>query len=563
MNFWTIPRRVGAGFALLVLAALAVGGASFWRLRAVAGNVETLASNTVPSVATLARIIEANLVTILTARTAVLDTDAPQRMQQAARTLEAAIERGDRELDAYQREFVSDAEDAGTVTAARAARDELLAKVREARALAAAGRQDEARTVVLEGVEPVAERCQTLFNRSIEHNLALTRREVESARARLRGGLLVAGSMLGLATLLGTLLGLGITRSLSRTLLGISTILERGAMRTAEASDQLASASRTVAAGCTEQGSAVAQTGAALEQMSVMIRCTAENAAQAKDLAGRARESATSGAATMSQMNAAMESIARTSSEVAKIVRQIDEIAFQTNILALNAAVEAARAGEAGAGFAVVADEVRSLAQRSAAAAQETASRIEAAITSSRAGAASCGRVGTSLADIAERIAAADSLVAEIATAAQEQSQGIRQIGLAMTQLDQVTQENAARAGEGATAATAVSGEAAAVREQVEHLRSFVTPGRRSAATTSTTVAVRPWPRAVSLPQAPARVSPKPPGMPAPSAGGTTARPRIPMPGDGEPHRPLTDLRPGGAVTMDGGDAEDRHFREF
>ena len=553
MTFWTMPRRVGAGFALLVLAALAVGGASLSRLRAVAGNVETLANNTVPSVASLARITEANLVAILSARTAILDTDAPDRMQEAARTLEEAIARGDRELDVYERELLSSDEDARFIAAARAARNELLAKVREARALAAEGRQDEARVAVLEGVEPVADRCQSAFNRAVDHVIDLTHREVQSARAGLRSGRLVAGTVLGLSTLLGTLLALGITRSLSRSLLGVSTILDRGATRTAEAAAQLASASRTVAAGCTEQGSAVAQTGAALEQMTAMIRSTADNAAQAKDLAGRAREAATAGAAIMAQMNAAMESIATTSSEVAKTVRQIDEIAFQTNILALNAAVEAARAGEAGLGFAVVADEVRSLAQRSAHAARETAARIEAAISSSRAGAESCSRVGTSLAEIADRVAAADSLVAEIATAAQEQSQGIRQIGLAMSQLDQVTQENAARAGEGATAATAVSGEVAAVREQVERLRSFVKPGGGG-----TAAVTRAWPRAAGRSPAavPARVTVTPrltttTGGP----GGTRPRPHIPMPGDGGERQ--------GPPAAAGGDAEDRHFREF
>jgi methyl-accepting chemotaxis protein len=555
MTFWTMPRRVGAGFALLVLAALSIGGASLSRLRAVAGNVETLATNTVPSVASLARINEANLMVILSARTAVLDTDAPERMQEAARTLQEAITRGDRELDAYQRGLLSNAEDARLVAAARGARDELLAKVREARALAAEGRQDEARAAVLEGVEPVADRCQSLFNRAVDHVIDLTHQEVHSARSRLRSGLLVAGTVLGLTTLLGTLLALGITRSLSRSLLGISTILDRGATRTAEAAAQLTSTSRTVAAGCTEQGSAVAETGAALEEMTAMIRSTADNAAQAKDLAGRAREAAAAGAQIMTQMNAAMESIAATSGEVAKTVRQIDDIAFQTNILALNAAVEAARAGEAGLGFAVVADEVRSLAQRSAHAAQETAARIEAAITSSRAGADSCSRVGGSLAEIADRVAAADRLVAEIATAAQEQSQGIRQIGLAMNQLDQVTQENAARAGEGARAATAVSGEVAAVREQVERLRSFVTPGRGLVAT-----ATQAWPRTAGrLPAAPAPVRVRPRLAAAVDgsgvSGGDRPRPHIPMPGDGAERR--------GPAAPTGGDAEDRHFREF
>ena len=117
-----------------------------------------------------------------------------------------------------------------------------------------------------------------------------------------------------------------------------------------------------------------------------MIRATAENAEKAKELASEARSAAATGSMTMAEMTHAMAAINSSSAEVAKIVKNIDEIAFQTNILALNAAVEAARAGEAGAGFAVVADEVRSLAQRSAAAAKETADKIEAAIVNSRKG---------------------------------------------------------------------------------------------------------------------------------------------------------------------------------
>jgi hypothetical protein len=120
------------------------------------------------------------------------------------------------------------------------------------------------------------------------------------------------------------------------------------------------------------------------------------------------------------EMKLAMKSIEVSSLDIAKIVKNIDEIAFQTNILALNAAVEAARAGEAGAGFAVVADEVRSLAQRSAASAKETADKIEAAIANSQRGSRSCSNVGESLEQIVERVAAADVLVAEIASAARE-----------------------------------------------------------------------------------------------------------------------------------------------
>lgn len=174
---------------------------------------------------------------------------------------------------------------------------------------------------------------------------------------------------LAMATLLAVGLAVAAARSKSRSLREVADAVGAAALRATTAARQLADAGRAVAAGCGTQGSTVTATGAALEQMSAMIRSTADNAAEAKDLAAQARAAAEAGSVTMAEMDGAMRAIETSSGEVAKIVKHIDEIAFQTNILALNAAVEAARAGEAGAGFAVVADEVRSLAQRSAAAA--------------------------------------------------------------------------------------------------------------------------------------------------------------------------------------------------
>ena len=529
----TIPRLVALGFAMLVLAALAVGGATLSRLAAINSDIESLATNTVPSVVQLSRIIADDLLILQHARTAVLDTDAPDRMQAARRALEASIMRGNEAVAAYPT-LVSDDQDQRLFDAARSSRAELLAGVTRALELTDAGQATAARDTILAGVEPIADESFKRFTDTIEHNIGLTDQRVASARARLRAGALIGGTLLALAAVAGTMLAIGITRSLSRTLTEVSDSLESSAVRTAEAADQVAAVNRTVAAGCAEQGSAVAETGAALEQMSAMIRCTADNATQATELARQARAAAEAGAGTMADMDAAMRSIGTSSAEVAKIVKQIDEIAFQTNILALNAAVEAARAGEVGAGFAVVADEVRSLAQRSAAAARETAERIEAAIASSHQGAASCGRVGGSLAEIADRVTAADRLVAEIATAAQEQSQGIRQIGAAMTQLDQVTHENATRADEGATAADDLSGQAAVVRGHVERLRRVVTAGRGRKTPAKPAVASRPT---TTTRHAASRVP-------------AVVAPRIPMPGDTTAARPLHD-------------AEDRHFKEF
>ena len=158
-------------------------------------------------------------------------------------------------------------------------------------------------------------------------------------------------------------------------------------------------------------------------------------------------------------------------------MKNIDEIAFQTNILALNAAVEAARAGEAGAGFAVVADEVRSLAQRSAAAAKETAEKIEAAIANSRSGSVCSTKVGESLRLIAEKVSSTDALVADIANAASEQAQGIQQVNNAMGQMDKVTQSNAASAEESASAAEELDSQAETMKDLVGELRKLVGGG--------------------------------------------------------------------------------------
>jgi methyl-accepting chemotaxis protein len=169
-----------------------------------------------------------------------------------------------------------------------------------------------------------------------------------------------------------------------------------------------------------------------------------------------------------------MSAIDSSSAEVAKIVKDIDEIAFQTNILALNAAVEAARAGEAGAGFAVVADEVRSLAQRSAAAAKETANKIETAISNSRQGSLNSSKVAESLKQISEKVTSTDALVGDISTASREQAQGIDQINSAIAQMEKVTQSNASSAEESASAAEELSAQAESLQELVGKLRHLV-----------------------------------------------------------------------------------------
>lgn len=262
-----------------------------------------------------------------------------------------------------------------------------------------------------------------------------------------------------------------------RSRIALSDIVARladGSSTVRTASTSVSDTSRSLASGASEQAASLEETGASLEEMASMTRRNAESAGKAKDLATLARQSADTGAVDMKEMSAAMDAIEASSNNIAKIIKTIDEIAFQTNILALNAAVEAARAGEAGAGFAVVADEVRNLAQRSAAAARETAAQIEDSINRSQRGVAISSKVASSLQDILAKTRQLDEFVGEIATASNEQSQGISQINLSVTQMDKTTQAAAASADAGASTSQELLQQANALHQTVEELAQIV-----------------------------------------------------------------------------------------
>jgi len=530
MNTWTIPRRIIVGFIAIFLVSLLLGGLSLWRVVDINRNVIALATNAVPSVVGLNRIVQKNLVMARAVRRGMLDAlEDPKSSTAAGAVVDAAMAEGDLLCAEYEK-VIFDDKDRQLFKVATASRSSLLTVVRDALAMLREGRIDLMKDLLRDRLDPTVQESMDRFNDCIEYNIGLAQMQANSAQRKVRTSFFVIGSALSLSLLLASLLGAGITRSTTRALQAVSGSLESSAAQTATASGQLSSVSQALAAGCSDQGSSVAQTSAALEEMSTMIRSTADNASRAKELANQARSAAETGSRTMVDMNRAMNAIEVSSAEVAKIVKNIDEIAFQTNILALNAAVEAARAGEAGAGFAVVADEVRSLAQRSAAAARETAVKIEAAIANSRHGSASCSRVGESLAEIAEKVAAADSLVAEIATAAREQTHGIKQIGLAMTQMDGVTRSNAARAEESSSAAAELNSQAHLMQESVDFLRSLLVRGRPGGSGHARSTVAAP-PRYSAVRAAAARPS-VPSGPASRPALLPPASVRIPMPGD-------------------------------
>jgi methyl-accepting chemotaxis protein-1 (serine sensor receptor) len=235
----------------------------------------------------------------------------------------------------------------------------------------------------------------------------------------------------------------------------------------AATSDQIAAGNEDLSARTEQQASSLEQTAASMEQLTSNVKHNADNARQANALAEAASGVAGRGGAVIREVVDTMGEISESSRRIAEIIGVIDSIAFQTNILALNAAVEAARAGEQGRGFAVVASEVRNLAQRSAGAAREIKQLIGHSVERVEAGGRLVEQAGATMHDIVTSVQRVTDIMGEITSASAEQTAGIGQINIAVAQMDQVTQQNAALVEEAAAAA-------GALREQAQRLAASV-----------------------------------------------------------------------------------------
>jgi methyl-accepting chemotaxis protein len=216
-----------------------------------------------------------------------------------------------------------------------------------------------------------------------------------------------------------------------------------------------------------QQASSLEETAAALEEVTVTVKKTAEGAKHARDIVSAAKVDADKSGEVVREAMEAMTGIDKSSKQISEIISVIDEIAFQTNLLALNAGVEAARAGDAGRGFAVVASEVRALAQRSAQAAKEIKGLISASTAQVDQGVRLVGRTGEALGRIVTQVVEINTVITDIAASAQEQSTGLEQVNTAVSEMDRVTQKNAAMVEEMTAAAHGLAGESEELRQLV------------------------------------------------------------------------------------------------
>ncbi len=513
LNSFKIGSRLTIGFGLVLALLCLMAGVAAWQMSRLAASNEEYATNLVPSFALQHQISLALDDERRAEFRHVLSNDAAE-MDRNETEIAAARKRAADDLDKYEKEDVSDAEDKRLLDKVRAAVTAYYAQWEALRPLSRQTATDPTKqaeaAAMMNGASArafadVDAAVQAWWN----YNVQLSDKEAAASQATYANARLTLVAMVVAALAVGGAAAVLITRSITvpigRAVQVATTvaagdlssrIVVHGKDETAQllqalarmndslativgqvrtSSESIATGSAQIATGnadlsqrTEEQASNLQQTAASMEELSGTVKNSAATAGHASELASVASAAAVRGGEVVGTVVKTMQDIAASSKKIADIIGVIDGIAFQTNILALNAAVEAARAGEQGRGFAVVASEVRSLAGRSADAAKEIKSLIAASVEKVEAGARQVDVAGTSMTDIVAQVQRVSGLIAEISNAAAEQSTGIGQVGDAVAQLDQVTQQNAALVEESAAAAESLRTQAANLAEAVQ-----------------------------------------------------------------------------------------------
>nr|WP_298165037.1 methyl-accepting chemotaxis protein [uncultured Pseudomonas sp.] len=491
-----IGTRLTLGFVsvLILMAILAWMGID--RMRDIKADLDEVSSLRMSRIVQIATLRNQMNIIARTSRNSILASD-PERTQREIERVKAARAEFDKILSAMESSATTD--EARQLSAdLRTSFQAAVPLVDKTLKLAAASRNEEAASVLMEELGPVQEGLFSALDAMLAYQQRETDKSVDQSAQNYATGIQLMFSLLAAAIVLGGLIAFFITRSITRPLnesvqlanllaagdlsvsIEVNSRDETGQLKAAlqdmvaklaqiigevrGAADSLSSASEEVSAtaqsmsqASSEQAASVEETSASVEQMSASIEQNTENAKVTDGMAGSAAKQAVEGGAAVKDTVVAMKSIADK-------IGIIDDIAYQTNLLALNAAIEAARAGEHGKGFAVVAAEVRKLAERSQVAAQEIGEVAKNSV-------ALAERAGNLLDEIVPGIAKTSDLVQEISAASEEQSSGVGQINTAMNQLNQITQQNASSSEELAATAEEMSSQA----EQLQQLMGFFT----------------------------------------------------------------------------------------
>ncbi|WP_186038875.1 methyl-accepting chemotaxis protein [Burkholderia gladioli] len=507
-----IGSRLAAGFGLSLAFVCLLGAMALWQIGRVYQETERISNVVVPTVQTLGDLrSQANAVRRATLR-GLLETD-----QQGRDAQRVAHDTALRQYDAVFSRYKSLATSTGGAQLVREIESEWadFRKLNQRQIDAIARGQTDVPEIRELATKASAEKFAS-FVKAVDTAVQTSREQSDaantSASASYREAVIETGLLVAIAFAAGIgiaiLITFSITRPLARAVFVAQTVAqgdltseinisgkdETAMLLTAlkemnerlarmvgdiqQSADSIATASSEIAAGnvdlsqrTEEQAASLEETAASMEQLTSTVKQNADNAAQGSTVAQNASEVAVRGGHVVNRVVETMDEISARTDRMSTIIAAIEGIAFQTNILALNAAVEAARAGEQGRGFAVVAGEVRSLAQRSATAAKEIKDLITESADGVRKGAELVAEAGVTMKEVVGAVARVTDLMEEISAASQEQRKGIEQVNQAVTQMDEVTQQNAALVEESAAAAQSMSSQSSGLKEMIAVFR--------------------------------------------------------------------------------------------
>jgi methyl-accepting chemotaxis protein len=501
-----ISSRLAIGFGIVIVSLIAITYLSDSQVRRLNGSINQIVNDRYPKTV-LANSIQIQVNKIaLDLRDIIISSD-PEKVKMLVADATAANQKMNTELS-QAASIARTEQDKHFVTDAITARDNYLPARDALMKLAMDGKADEAKSYLQTQFMPVQIKYFIALDAMFDYQGGLMTAAGEAAGHDSQSARLIVALLASLTVIFSAIVALLVSRGITiplneavgvaqrvadgdlTTKVDIKSTNEIGALMTAlklmngnlfdivsqvrSGTDTIAHASGEIASGnmdlssrTEQQAGSLEETASSMEQLTATVKQNADNARQANQLAVSASEVAVEGGSVVGKVVDTMGSINASSRKIVDIISVIDGIAFQTNILALNAAVEAARAGEQGRGFAVVASEVRSLAQRSASAAKEIKLLIDDSVEKVDTGSKLVEQAGITMNAVVDSVRRVTDIVAEISSASAEQSQGIDEIGRAITHIDETTQQNAALVEQAAAAAQSLQDQAARLMQVV------------------------------------------------------------------------------------------------